>query len=372
MSAAWHTMTLGERLVACSGRPSGFDYLRITLAICVVIIHTGTTGYGIEGNNFFWETALRGISKMVVPMFFALSGFLVAGSLERSNTLTMFVGLRIIRIFPALTVEVLLSALILGPIFTNLTLWNYFSDPLFFKYLLNVTGHVSFYLPGVFTSNLEKTVNSQLWTVPFELYCYLTLSGLIVIGLRKRGSLVLFGVVGMAVFSVAYAVYKRGDEWYLLSKAIPGLSLVSTFLAGVALHLYRDKVRWSAEYGLASAIICYAGFQFVPGVDFFVFVPLAYLTVWMGLLNPPRNFFIEGADYSYGVYLYSFPIQQMVASFGSFYRQWFISLPISLTITTVFAAFSWHLIEKPFLSQKKILRKLEFRLHANTREKQPA
>ncbi|MCJ9729712.1 acyltransferase [Bradyrhizobium sp. PRIMUS42] len=365
-------MTLGKKLVACGGRPSGFDYLRITLAICVVIIHTGTTGYGIEGNNLFWETALRGISKMVVPMFFALSGFLVAGSLQRSDTLTMFVGLRIIRIFPALTVEVLLSALILGPLFTNLLLLDYFSDPLFLKYLLNVTGHVSFYLPGVFTDNPEKTVNSQLWTVPFELYCYIALSGLIMIGLKRRESLVLFGVVGMAMFSVGYAFYKRSDEWYLLSKATPGLSLVTIFLTGVAFHLYREKIRWSTGYGLASAFICYTGFQFLPGIDFFIFAPLAYLTVWIGLMNPSRNWLIEGADYSYGVYLYSFPIQQMVASFGSFYRQWFISFPISLAITTVFAAFSWHLIEKPFLSQKSTLRKIELRLHAHDRKKRPA
>ena len=61
-------------------------------------------------------------------MFFCLSGFLVAGSLERCRTPISFAGLRIFRIFPALVVEVLLSALILGPLLTHYSLKMYFMN----------------------------------------------------------------------------------------------------------------------------------------------------------------------------------------------------------------------------------------------------
>lgn len=162
-------MTFAEKLAQSNGRPTGFDYLRITLSFLVLTFHVGPIGYGTPGNNFFWDGYLQGIVRLIVPMFFSLSGFLVAGSLERSSSLFVFLGLQVIRIFPALTVEVFLSAFVLGAIFTSMPLSRYFSKPLFAKYLLNIIGDISYYLPGVFTDNFETKVNAQLWTVPFEL-----------------------------------------------------------------------------------------------------------------------------------------------------------------------------------------------------------
>jgi peptidoglycan/LPS O-acetylase OafA/YrhL len=98
----------------------------------------------------------------------------------------MFLGLRAIRIFPALFVEVILSALILGPLVTTLPPQLYFSDPLFFNYLLNAIGDVHFLLPGVFADNpWPRVVNGQLWTIPYELYCYCAISIIALIGLKR-------------------------------------------------------------------------------------------------------------------------------------------------------------------------------------------
>ena len=97
-------------------------------------------------------------------MFFALSGFLVAGSMERTPKLSQFLTLRIIRLVPALAVEVLLCALILGPLVTNKPLWDYFAAPEFWAYFRNIVGDVHFTLPGVFEDNkLPRIVNASLW-----------------------------------------------------------------------------------------------------------------------------------------------------------------------------------------------------------------
>src|ERR1700761_7226647 len=122
----------------------------------------------------------------LLPMFFALSGFLVAGGHERSNTLITFFGLRIFRIMPALTVEVLLSALILGPLLTTVTRTDYFVNPEFWSYFLNVIGGIHYYLSGVFLANPVTVVNGQLWTVRWELVCYIVLAVLAIAGIFQR------------------------------------------------------------------------------------------------------------------------------------------------------------------------------------------
>lgn len=132
-------MFLKEKLDLANGRPTGFDYLRLVLSIGVVCIHSGLTSYGTD--LMMWESAgSRPFVRLILPMFFALSGYLVAGSLLRSASLFQFLTYRVLRIYPALSVEVLLSAFIVGPLLTKYTIPTYFSDKLFWSYLLNITG----------------------------------------------------------------------------------------------------------------------------------------------------------------------------------------------------------------------------------------
>jgi peptidoglycan/LPS O-acetylase OafA/YrhL len=177
-------VSLAERLIATHGRSSGFDYLRLGLATLVILDHAVPTTYG----DRFRLQYLQPFSPAILPMFFALSGFLVAGSLERSKTLITFIGLRLIRICPALVVEVTLSAFLIGAAVTTYPLASYFRDPLFLSYLLNVLGDIHYYLPGVFENNpIPGWVNFQLWTLPFELLCYVILTSLVlIVGVQRK------------------------------------------------------------------------------------------------------------------------------------------------------------------------------------------
>lgn len=178
-------MNLQERLECSQSRPSGFDYMRIVLSLGVVLWHVQLICYG-EGAVFgLWQKLLNPFAMMIVPMFFSLSGFLVSGSFERNKSLVTFMGLRVFRIMPALSVEVLLSALILGPLLTVLPLEAYYGSPVFHAYFWNLVGEIHYYLPGVFESNPVRQVNGQLWTVPYELVCYVVLAGFAVLGIYK-------------------------------------------------------------------------------------------------------------------------------------------------------------------------------------------
>ncbi len=338
-------------------RPSGFDYLRISLAIAVIAVHSVSTTEGPAAAVALFDTPLAAPIRVVLPMFFALSGFLVASSLQRSRTLFSFLGLRFLRIYPALAVEVFLSAFLIGTAITNLSLGEYFASPIFHSYMLNVTGHVHYYLPGVFEDNPVTKVNAQLWTVPFELFCYVVITGLGILGVaNRRPYLAPLAVIVMSLFGLWEQLVEESD-----STRVKGIFLVTSFLCGIVLYLYREKVKWNlGAFSIASilALAClYLEFGHAPGVIF-----ASYATIWLGLSNPPRIMLIRGVDYSYGAFLYGFVIQQLYAYLLPDYRSWWLSMLVCVPASILVAAFSWHLVEKPALKLRKFLFAAENRL----------
>jgi peptidoglycan/LPS O-acetylase OafA/YrhL len=340
-----NAITISDRLRAASGRPAGFDSLRITLALAVLCSHTINICLGEAYTRAIWLSPVRPFLAIILPMFFALSGFLVAGSLERSKTLISFLGLRAIRLVPALAVDTFIAALIIGPIFTNLSLRDYFSAVEFHRYFLNIVGDVHFGLPGVYSQNvLPEIVNGQLWTLPFELFCYVSITAISIAGLVRNRS-VFLGTTCVLYVAVLIRSIMAPSE----SLTCNGKALVLCFLVAVAMYLYRDRIKLSffaaAFSFLASVLLMRSSIGDVLAV-----VPATYLTLYLGTLNPRRMSLVSSGDYSYGIFLYGFPIQQAVAvAFGEVGRSPYMNLPISIAVTGTLAVGSWWLIEKPAL-----------------------
>jgi peptidoglycan/LPS O-acetylase OafA/YrhL len=266
-------MVLSQQLGRSGGHPSGFDYLRLGLAVSILIWHGPLICWGEEQHFFMWEGAFRAFSAALVPAFFVLSGFLVAGSLER-NTVPAFIALRVIRIFPALVAEVLLSALVIGPLVTTLPLAQYFSHPDFFRYLLNSVGDIHFYLPGVFEQNPTQWVNIQLWTVPAELNCYLTLVALSLVGIVWRPKWLLAATILLgAVLPI----------WWQMSGSVslarwPTVVLVLCFLLGVSAFRLRDHIPYSPIICAVSGAL-YLILSSHPKISSWAAFPLAYVVI---------------------------------------------------------------------------------------------
>jgi peptidoglycan/LPS O-acetylase OafA/YrhL len=349
-------MTLGERITATGGRSSGFDYLRIVLAVAVVLWHSFTTTYGDAFAYAFLTTEWRPVVAVIVPMFFALSGWLIAGSLFR-NSIVTFIGLRAIRIMPALTMETMLSGLILGPSLTTLPLKAYFTNPVFFKYLENVVGHIHTRLPGVFIGNpVDNVVNGQLWTVPWELWCYLAIIVAGMLNVVRMRTLFLAITIVATIALFAFEVVARGQ--INQENGVAPQALLMAFLSAVALFLYRDRMPWSGVIAAAAAIAT-VGLLRIPGGDYLTGFPVAYVTIYLGLLNPKRVLILRGADYSYGLYIYHYAIQQAIVYLLPAYRQWYFVFASSFMVSAVFAAFSWIYVEKPALNWRRYLPKIE-------------
>jgi peptidoglycan/LPS O-acetylase OafA/YrhL len=342
------------------GKSTGFDYLRIGLALSILSWHSIVTSYGPAVQDQTLASPWRLAIGPILPMFFALSGFLVAGSLQR-NTIPTFLGLRILRIVPALAVEVVLSALVLGPLLTTFALGEYFSDTRFLTYFLNVGGYIHYILPGMFEHNpFPLYVNGQLWTIPFELDCYALLAILAIMGVCRRAPVLAIVTLALQFLwagKAAVAAYAQG-EWPRVGSIVPGPVLILSFLAGVTLYMLRDRV--PARLPLAAMALALTAIGLAaPFGDYFIAFPIAYLTATIGLLNPPRWSLVRWGDYSYGVFLYGFPIEQFAASLGPGFQHWYIDLAIALPLTLALAALSWTIVERPLLGLKRHVQKLD-------------
>ncbi len=341
--------TLQNQLDAVQNRPTGFDYLRLSLAISIVVWHSVLVCYGPSAEYYFWTGPPRPMICFLLPAFFALSGFLVAGSLER-NRIPEFLALRIIRIFPALAVEVLISALIIGPLLTSVQWREYFSSPVLFSYFLNVTGDIHFYLPGVFVDNPTASyVNAQLWTIPLELYSYIVLTVIVLFGIAKRKTWLFTMTFGLALLMTVlpqFGLMELPPYGPLKS------SLILSFLFGVSLYIMRRRISFSRPLFLIS-VSAYWIFSMNQNLVHLSPLPLAYMTVFVGLQNPPKTLFVRGADYSYGVYLYGFPLQQAICHLFPSFRFWYVNALSGVALALVAAFLSWTFVESRVLGQRK-------------------
>ncbi len=385
--------TLDDVLNKHGGAGPGFDLLRLALALAILLSHLASVG-GTRGiipstiNAFLhlfghgtispsdvapvdilvpkhapkipdMGLEYMGLSRPIVlthvPMFFALSGFLVAGSAFRTKSVWRFLGLRFLRIFPALCVEVVLSAMLIGAALTTLPLSDYFSSHGFWTYFGNILGFVQMELPGViFFNGREETmaVNANLWTLPAEFYSYLILSLLMITGLAFNR--VIFSIAFTFVtFALLMANFLYGYN------AKPGLLAndvnVYYFFVGVMFFLWRDHIPYSLLLFVPCVVLIYFLMLSSHGV-YIAPVLLTYITVFIGLTNFPKFRLLQSGDYSYGIYLYGFPISQMLVTNVPAVRSNYFALTCPAVICTcLFAFLSWHLIEKHFLKFKKYL-----------------
>ena len=354
MANAFHRLVGGEtiaaKMIRHDNRARGFDYIRLALSLAVLVWHSFLLSTRVVADNATFGFAV----KMILPMFFALSGFLISGSLMRTPRIYDFVMLRAIRIMPALAVEVLLSAFILGTAFTTLPLGDYFDSGLFGAYLLNLIGDIHFLLPGVFATNPITAVNLSLWTVPFELQCYLAIIVLWIAGAVPGRRWLLLAIVAAATVAVPVHDTLSHNLVDATRNVLPGRLFVLAFLWAIVLYAFRERIVLRGWIAALCVVACYFLFRSDYG-SYLVGVPAAYLTVYLGLMNPPRAPVIMRGDYSYGVYLYAAPLQQAVVALFPAHRNGFFVLAVTLPVICLFAAFSWHAVELPILSRRKAI-----------------
>ena len=370
-------MTLKEALKRSRGVGPGFHMLRHALSLTILFHHCRVMVVGSVANQTYEKgllTAeltygqvavelLRPGLFALIGIFFALSGFLIAGSAVRNPDIRIFFANRALRILPALSVEVTLSALILGPAVTTVALSEYFTHQDFFRYFGNIVGLVSFTLPGVFESNpWPDVVNGNLWTLPPEFWCYFFMLLLMVGGLLLRPRVLTALIICCLIISTLLNMY---DPSSFVVKANPthfaNWYIVMLFFFGIAFYLNAKHVILHPLLFVASGIAYYL-LTMMSHLGPLSGVFLTYCMVYVGTKPFPIFDKFVKVDLSYGIYLYGWPITQTVIFFtlpllvgqGNLTKVAII-FPVVLILTCAFAAASWNWIEKPALSLRKVL-----------------
>lgn len=344
-------LTLGTRLDETKGKTTGFDYLRIGLSLSVIVFHSFMTSYGPGANRPLESGWSRPAITFILPAFFALSGFLVAGSLLRSKNLWEFITLRALRLVPALFFEVLISAMLIGPLLTSFSLQNYFGDPLFQVYWLNILGEIHYRLPGLFLANPDPDiVNRQLWTIPVELKCYAALSVLFLLGASKHKSRMLI-ITGLCFAAFPLYDFVQGLDLDRFNN-VPVKVLIESFLSGVLIFLFKEKIPLNRIYFIFSIFLSYV-LLLGKLTSYLAPIPIAYATIFLGLCNTKENALSRAGQYSYGLYIYGYVIQQTYASLFPDFHLWWMNIICTVPAAFIIAFLSWRLVEKPALDRRK-------------------
>lgn len=338
---------------------NNINTLRFLGAFLVLFGHTFGLCYGPGGGYDPISDWLRGVTGyhaklpgLGVAMFFVLSGYLVTQSYERRHSLVAYVEARVLRIYPALWVTLCLTVFVLGPLVTTLELGEYFNHKGTWKYLLHnakLFPDVNYRLPGVFMENPRAGgVNGSLWTLPVEVRMYVIVAVMGLLGLLRRRW--MFNLVAVAIV-VFYVV--APDHFFLLHK-INHERLGVYFLIGALMYINRDKLALNWKILSLLTLVLVLGFK-KPGYNLIYAVWFSYLTLYIAFHRYIRfPDLAKHGDFSYGMYLYAFPLTQLnILVFGP-ENPWFIVL-VTFVATMLLAVLSWRYVEKPALRLKGIL-----------------
>ncbi|WP_125766778.1 acyltransferase family protein [Lapidilactobacillus wuchangensis] len=325
-------------------RKNNFDLIRFFAAILVVWFHSfPLTGVGNEHEIISRMTRMQTTAGAVgVMVFFIISGFLITMSFDRTKDLGRFLKARVLRIMPAYIVVILLSIFVLGPLLTTLPINKYFAHPETRQYFINLSlKNMRYTLPGVFNKNIyPNAINGSIWTLWYEFVTYLVVALLgITKLLRKETSVVLYLVcLGLIVFHYPNYYY----YFYF------GLF----FSAGMIFYQWREKIILNGKLAIVAVLILIAGVYFkqvIPAAS----IGGSYLIFYLALGPVPKfpNFTKYG-DLSYGIYIYSFVIQQALMSIFSNNLSQMENFLLAVPLSMAFAFASWHLIEKRCIKLK--------------------
>jgi peptidoglycan/LPS O-acetylase OafA/YrhL len=320
-------------------RANGLNFVRLVLAGSVIVCHA----YALSGDEIAWAPLRRIVADVGVDGFFAISGFLIVSSWMRTPDWRRYLRARVLRIMPAFWMCLIVTAFVIAPLATGVLGPDNFGYVLRNSALLIVQHDIAGTPSGV---PYEGAWNGSLWTLACEFLCYL---GVLFLGLTKllrfRATLpVLFLIALAASYATAVGVIEN-------PVIAQGSRLGLMFMAGALVwqHQHRIPVR-GGTVALAIALVAVA--SFLPSYQILAALPLAYLVLVSGALIRTEKLRLSN-DISYGVYIYAFPLQQVLAIAGAYHLGIAAYSAMTALATVPVAAMSWFFVEKPIMRLNK-------------------
>lgn len=348
--------------------------MRMVLALFVIVSHSYLIGgFGVEP-----LAAITGMAhtfgEVGVALFFVLSGFLITRSRLRLPSIGRFLWHRWLRIFPGYWVCLLVCAFVFAPCFLMLEYGGpytrVFSAPMDSpqSYVLKNAAmfHLdTFTISGVMhqrPANIAGLLrnnpypggfNGSLWSLSYEFACYLAIGALLAGGVLQRRRR---AIVGLFIGFWSLYVFERLSP-ALFNACFPfgagPLVLVGAyFAAGSLCFLYGEKIPFSAQLFILSVVLM-AGGLMLGAFSIVAPVAMSYAFMWLAFKLPVTRFDAHG-DWSYGTYIYAFPVQQGLVLLGVHKQGLATYIASSVLATLLFAVLSYRLVEAPCLRWKNI------------------
>jgi peptidoglycan/LPS O-acetylase OafA/YrhL len=345
-------MHLSDRL---GDRTNHFNLLRLSAALVVLLAHS----YVLRGAAMWFDLIEHGyplsFGGMAVNAFFVVSGFLVTGSLFQRHDIILYFWSRCLRIFPGLWTMLIVTVFGFGLALTILPAADYLGSPQTHEYFwrgATLFNGVRYYLPGVFENNAaDGAFNRSLWTLPLELRMYAILAlGWIVLAAAAKIRLAAFRI--LAPLAAGAGFLSIGVEFWRDGQFNLGAMNAAMFAAGATIFLHAGRIRLSRFNLPALGAVLLLGAVSKPAL-LYIYMPVFPLFVLLAAYSRAevvRRIEPKG-DYSYGVYIYAFPIQQTLIVLMPDISPALLTV-LAVAITLPLAAASWWLVEKPALTRK--------------------
>lgn len=361
--------SIGEAL---NGHNNALGLIRLVLASLVIVDHAFPLG-GF-GKDPFWSATQdqASLGSLAVAGFFAISGYLITKS-GMSGDVVQFMWKRTLRIFPAYWALLVFTAFVVAPILwvsAGSSLESFFSgqgngvgvSPYYFvtgNWTLNIGTY------GIYDLLLETTpygreiqgsaLNGSIWTLIYEWQCYLLIGVVVLFGVMTRAKL----IVPILTFSYLFAQLALTFGWQPVTGVLPSYlsdpytsSLGFTFLMGSLIAVYSRQIQFDFKMGLFSLAVLLITLRF-GGFNTIGVIAGAYFILFLAAWLPKRLHWIgRKNDYSYGIYIYGFLAQQVLAYMLVYKLGFWPFVLISWIVTFVMAWLSWHFIEKRAMSLK--------------------
>lgn len=300
----------GTAEVLAQGRDNNFNLIRMVAASAVILSHSFPLALGHSASEPLagWMAPLD-LGKAAVRVFFAISGFFILKSFDRRNSTVEFAIARVARIVPGLAAVTMATSILTAVGIT----WAANPYPL--------------------------PVNGPLWTLWFEATCYLCLALAGLAGLYRCGR--------FPAFLMAFAMVWAAIVLRILPVNPAYASLGLPFVFGMTVYQYREHVPLNGPVALGLTALALS-----LGTDALWSIALGYDALWVGSLPSPLLRYNDRGDFSYGTYIFGWPIQQLIVlSFVGIGPMALMSL--ALPITWALGILSWRFVEYPAMEAAK-------------------
>ena len=332
--------------------------MRMAAAMAVLYSHSYAL-YGLQ------EPLVASLGEtwgsLAVGIFFVVSGFLICQSWDRDPHVFRFAVRRALRIIPGLVVAVFFTTFVAGTVSTSMPLVEYVSDRETWAFFFNNASLIAGIdvLPGGFADTPHKGANGSLWTLRYEVLMYAALVLLALTGRLRACCVAAFAACSAGWIGMDYLEAKQYKlplpllwklhvhfDVYRMAK------LGALFFAGSCFNLCRHRIPASPVI----ALLFLAMLMWVPAewAALALLMVVPYATLTLARSAPSVLCDMHGWDLSYGIYVYAFPVQQLVSQFCLAHDLgWFAALWMGMAVTLLLAAASWVYVEKPALALRR-------------------